>query len=185
MSVACTHIQYIQWEGFRFSKYKLCSLYGIKSGLKNPCYVSVVFVSINPPVSILCVLVRSCSFMASSSVKNNDPEPKVSEVNVFKDPFGDPTSAYYLHLHENLGVVLVYPQLSEQNYHSWSRNMRITLFSKNKLKFVDGSIFIPERRDPLFEAWKRCSVMVLSWINRTLSTQIVESVVYIDIAKNL
>jgi len=123
--------------------------------------------------------------MASSPVKKDDPEPKVSEVKVFKDPSGDPSSAYYLHLGENPRAVFVHPQLSEQNYHSWSRNMRIALLSKNKLKFVDGSIDMPEHHDPLFEAWERCNVTVLSWINRTLSTQISESLVYIDIAKNL
>ena len=52
----------------------------------------------------LCVLVRSCFFLASSSVKNNDPESKVSEVNVFKDPSGDPSSAYYLHPGDNPGI---------------------------------------------------------------------------------
>ena len=123
--------------------------------------------------------------MASSPVKKDDPEPKISEVKVFKDPSGDPSSAYYLHPGENPGAVLVHPQLSEKNYHSWSRNMKRALLSKNKLKFVDGSIDMPEHHDPLFEAWERCNVMVLSWINRTLSTQIFESVVYIDIEKNL
>ena len=42
-----------------------------------------------------------------------------------------------------------------------------------------------ERHNLLFEARERCNVMVLSGINRTLSTQIVESVVYIDIANNI
>jgi len=102
--------------------------------------------------------------MASSTVKNDDPEPKISEVNVFKDPSGDPSSAYYLHPDENPGVVLVHPQLSEQNYHSLSRNMRRALFSKNKLKFVNGSIDMPECHDPLFEARERCNVKNLGSI---------------------
>ncbi|KAK7332845.1 hypothetical protein VNO80_29601 [Phaseolus coccineus] len=121
-----------------------------------------------------CVLVHEGTLR--SLILNDDSESKVSEVKVFKDPSGDPSSAYYLHPGENPGAVLVHPQLSEQNYHSWSRNMRIALLSKNKLKFVDGSIEMPECHDPLFEAWERCNVMVLSWINRTLSTQISESV---------
>jgi len=63
--------------------------------------------------------------------------------------------------------------------------MRRALLSKNKLKFVDGSIKIPERDDPTYEAWERCNMMILSWITRALSLQIAESIVYIDVAKIL
>jgi len=63
--------------------------------------------------------------------------------------------------------------------------MRRALLSKNKLKFVDGSIKIPARDDPLYETWERANVMVLSWIVRTLAPQIVESVIYIESTKDL
>jgi len=63
--------------------------------------------------------------------------------------------------------------------------MKRSLLLKNKLKFVDGSICMLECGNLVFEAWERCHVIVLSWINRRLSTQIVESVVYIDMGKNL
>jgi len=53
------------------------------------------------------------------------------------------------------------------------------------LKFVDGSISIPEHGDSMFKAWERCNIKVLFWINRTPSAQIAESVVYIDVPKNL
>jgi len=36
-------------------------------------------------------------------------------------------------------AILVSSQLNEQNYHSWSRNMKRAFLSKNKLKFVDGT----------------------------------------------
>jgi len=61
----------------------------------------------------------------------------------------------------------------------------MALMSKNKLKFVDSSIIIPTRDEPLYEAWERANVMILSWIIRTLSPHIVESVIYIDYAKDL
>ena len=78
-------------------------------------------------------------------------------------------SPYYLHLGESLGLVLVSPLLNDNNYHTYSRNMRQALLSKNKLKFVDGSIIKPKNGISLFEAWEICNVMVLSWITRTLT----------------
>jgi len=63
--------------------------------------------------------------------------------------------------------------------------MQHALLSKNKLKFVNGSIKTPLPNDPIYEAWERCNVMVLSWIMRVLSPDIAESVLYIDSTKEL
>lgn len=63
--------------------------------------------------------------------------------------------------------------------------MRRTLLSKNKLKFIDGGITKPERDDSLFDSWERSNMMVLSWIIKTLSPQIVESVIYVENAQEL
>jgi len=59
------------------------------------------------------------------------------------------------------------------------------VLSKNKFKFVNGDILEPTRDDGKYEAWERCNVMVVSWITRTLITQIAQSTVYIDNAKEL
>ncbi|KOM48639.1 hypothetical protein LR48_Vigan07g234300 [Vigna angularis] len=63
--------------------------------------------------------------------------------------------------------------------------MKRVLLSKNKIKFIDGSIKKPQRTDLLFDAWERYDMMVLSWIIKTLSPQIVESVIYVNNAKDL
>jgi len=63
--------------------------------------------------------------------------------------------------------------------------MQRALLIKNKLKFVNGSIKTPLPNDPIYEIWKRCNVMILSWIMRILSPDIVESVLYIDSTKEL
>jgi len=39
--------------------------------------------------------------------------------------------------------------------------------------------------DNQYEAWERCNVMVISWITRSITTQIAQSTVYIDNAKEL
>ncbi|XP_017412875.1 uncharacterized protein LOC108324438 [Vigna angularis] len=101
------------------------------------------------------------------------------------DPTTNPSSPFYLHPGENPGITLISQILNETNYSSWSRNLKRAILSKNKIKFIDGNIKKPPRTDPLFEAWERCDTMVLSWIIKTLSPQIAESVIYVDNAKDL
>ena len=40
-------------------------------------------------------------------------------------------SPYYLHPGKSPGLVLISTTLSENNYHTWNRNMRRALLSKN------------------------------------------------------
>ncbi|XP_022642892.1 uncharacterized protein LOC111242680 [Vigna radiata var. radiata] len=101
------------------------------------------------------------------------------------NPANDPSSPFYLHPGENPGLTLISQVLSETNYSSWSRSMRRALLSKNKIKFIDGSIKKPKRTEALFDTWERCNMMVLSWIIKTLSPQIAESVIYVEEAKEL
>ncbi|XP_050222194.1 uncharacterized protein LOC126672289 [Mercurialis annua] len=79
------------------------------------------------------------------------------------DPFGrsedQPSSPYYLHPSENPSLLLVTNVLTDQNYHSWCKAMKKALILKNKLKFVDGSIAIPNRNDASFPPLERCNTM--------------------------
>ncbi|XP_017441029.1 uncharacterized protein LOC108346462 [Vigna angularis] len=101
------------------------------------------------------------------------------------DQSNNPSSPFYLHLGENPDISLISQILDESNYTSWSRNMRRALLSKNKLKFIDGGIKKPQREDPIFYSWERSNMMVLSWIIKTLSPQIAESVIYVEDAQEL
>ena len=56
----------------------------------------------------------------------------------------------------------------------------MALLSKNKLKFVDGSIQVPSKNDPSFEVWERCNTMVSSWIYRAVSSSIAQSITWLD-----
>lgn len=96
----------------------------------------------------------------------------------------NPTNPYYLHPNENPSPVLVTPLLDKKNYHAWARAMKLSLISKNKLGFVDGSIGPPSTGDPLHQAWVRCNTMVLSWIQRSISDSIVRSVLWFDKASD-
>lgn len=92
----------------------------------------------------------------------------------------DISSPYYLHPNENPSLVLVSPPLDGRNHHSWARSMRLSLISKNKMKFVDGTLSQPSPLDPLYEAWERCNTMVLGWLHHSMTEQILQSILWID-----
>jgi hypothetical protein len=60
--------------------------------------------------------------------------------------------------------------------------MHIALISKNKDKFIDGTLLKPSVNDPLYAPWIRCNTMVLAWIHRSISESIARSVLWIDSA---
>ncbi|XP_019195873.1 PREDICTED: uncharacterized protein LOC109189718 [Ipomoea nil] len=93
------------------------------------------------------------------------------------DEFEDPL---YLHATENPNLSLVSPPLTEINYNSWSRSMRIALEVKNKFGFVNGTVPVPEANDPRLTTWRRCNRIVCSWILRSVNPSIAESVMYYD-----
>lgn len=102
------------------------------------------------------------------------------ETQHFADFATNPTNPYYLHPNENPSIILVTPLLDHKNYQSWSRSMEVALISKNKLKFVDGTLNLPAVSDPLYDPWIRCNNMVLSWIQRSISETIAKSIMWCD-----
>lgn len=56
----------------------------------------------------------------------------------------------------------------------------MALLSKNKLKLIDGTIPILEKNDPTYLYWERCNTMVMSWLLRSISENIAQSVMWLD-----
>ncbi|KAK4276818.1 hypothetical protein QN277_014924 [Acacia crassicarpa] len=123
-------------------------------------------------------------------------EPNSSSSSLAGNPNGDSTlpspdsiqnvgNPYYLHPNENPSLVLVSSVLTGPNYHSWARAMKMALMSKNKLRFIDRSSPVPSSVDPLYLAWERCNMMVLSWLTRSLSPTIAQSILWIDKASEV
>lgn len=88
----------------------------------------------------------------------------------------------YLHPNENPALVLVSLLPDDKNYHNWSRSMNIALISKDKEKFIDGSLTKPSVADPLYAPWIQCNTMVLAWLRRSISESIAKLVLWIDSA---
>ncbi|XP_019164462.1 PREDICTED: uncharacterized protein LOC109160634 [Ipomoea nil] len=111
----------------------------------------------------------------SSNQMATNPNQGVEE---FDDPL-------YLHMTENLNLSLVSPPLTELNYASWGRSMRIALEVKNKFGFATDAIPIPDEADPRIASWRRCNCIVSSWILRSISPGIADSVMYFDKASDI
>ncbi|XP_025606765.1 uncharacterized protein [Arachis hypogaea] len=71
------------------------------------------------------------------------------------NPNQDLSSPFYILLSENPGIHITNVTLTGSNYSAWSKAMMNALYSKNKFKFVDGTIPKPEKIDPNFMAWHR------------------------------
>ncbi|XP_061354958.1 uncharacterized protein LOC133299505 [Gastrolobium bilobum] len=96
------------------------------------------------------------------------------------DHLSNPSNPLYLHPSESPSLVLVTPVLNGRNYHGWVRAMKMALLSKNKLCFVDGTYTVPAETDPLFKAWERCNIMVLSWLHRFIDESIAKSILWME-----
>ena len=135
-------------------------------------------------VSVAFPLSRSVSlhqrpFMATSFAQSTFIFVPIMASNALGES-QDPCSPYFLHPNENPVLVLVSSLLNGSNYHSWSRAIKMSLLSTNKLKFVDRSILMPVATDPLHPYWEQCNTMMLSWIMHSLEPSITQSVLWMD-----
>ncbi|XP_057440407.1 uncharacterized protein LOC130732361 [Lotus japonicus] len=93
--------------------------------------------------------------------------------------------ALYIHPNESPSTVLVSPPLSDGNYHNWARAMKMSLMTKNKLGFVDGTIGEPPQDHPVLPYWQRCNMMVLSWLIKSMNVEIAQSILWRDKAADV
>ncbi|XP_019176859.1 PREDICTED: uncharacterized protein LOC109172164 [Ipomoea nil] len=91
----------------------------------------------------------------------------------------------FFSMNDGPNIVLVSPPLlGSANYASWSISMRIALEVKNKWSIVDGSTAAPSRDNLQFAAWRRCNLMVCSWIFKSVHAFIAQSVMHLDKARD-
>nr|GMD39448.1 uncharacterized protein LOC109159384 [Ipomoea batatas] len=100
------------------------------------------------------------------------------------DP-NDAANPFFLHPKENPSLILVSTVLNGRNYHPWARAMEMALLSKNKLGFVDGTIPVPNVGEVKYPYWKRCNNMVSTWITRSVSTEIAQTILWAGTAERI
>lgn len=83
---------------------------------------------------------------------------------------------YYISSSAHTGLSLVTETLTDQNYHHWSRSIKIALSAKLKLGFINGSQPQPATNSVEFTLSKRSNDLVISWILNHVSTEIRKSV---------
>lgn len=97
----------------------------------------------------------------------------------------DTLHPYYLHPSDNPGMNLTNITLGEHNHSQWSRSMKLALSAKLKLGFIDVSYPKPVANSPLLVHWNRCNHMVISWILNSVSSDIRNSIVYMNSANTI
>ncbi|XP_021850810.1 uncharacterized protein [Spinacia oleracea] len=100
-------------------------------------------------------------------------------------PNQDPASPFYLHPTDNTASQLVSIKFKGEGYGDWRRSMMISMSSKNKLGFVDGTIAKPDPTHDTYQAWMRCNDMMISWLLYNLDGSISKSVLYFHTAREI
>lgn len=97
----------------------------------------------------------------------------------------DTSSPYFLAAADNPGQIWVGELPRDGNYNDWASDMCNTLFAKNKIGFVDGTIPMPEADSKDLMNWKRCNAMVRGWLTSAMEKEIRSSVKFATTAKEI
>ncbi|XP_075080228.1 uncharacterized protein LOC142165755 [Nicotiana tabacum] len=99
----------------------------------------------------------------------------------------DSTHLYYLHPSDSPRMVLFNSVFDGKGYGGWRRAIIIALSAKNKLGFIDGTFSESDANSTDFKQWNRCNDMVISWILNSLSKDIAERILKLQMrfGKNL
>lgn len=143
------------------------------------CFSDLLKFNFLSSCSLISLLLSSVTMLRPSYVAITANQTQNNQPNGVRRE-DHPSSPYYLHPNENPSLVLLSSLLTEMNYHMLARLMRMNFPPKNKLKFIDGSINTPDTGDPLYMYWKRCNTMLLSWLLRLVSDNIVRSILWFD-----
>ncbi|KAL0360335.1 UNVERIFIED_CONTAM: hypothetical protein Sradi_3718000 [Sesamum radiatum] len=93
--------------------------------------------------------------------------------------------ALYIHPSEHSSLVLSSSPLDGTNFLTWSRAIYVSLGTKMKLGFIDGTFPRPPIGSATFEQWRRVDLMVTSWIWNSISKEIVEAFMYVASSREL
>jgi len=81
------------------------------------------------------------------------------------DPSQDLSSPYHVSSSDNPSFFIVPIILEGSNYHRWSCSFQMSLISKNKIGFIDGTIDAPNHTKSLFPAWQRDNMLERRFLN--------------------
>ncbi|XP_075074682.1 uncharacterized protein LOC107767956 [Nicotiana tabacum] len=97
----------------------------------------------------------------------------------------EPSSPLFLLPSNVPGVSLVVVPFSGTSFGGWRRSMIVSLSTRNKIGFINGSCSKLVVDSPQYRQWDRCNNMVISWLVNSLSPDIAESVQYSETAESI
>ncbi|XP_073225543.1 uncharacterized protein [Cicer arietinum] len=103
------------------------------------------------PLLSLILLLHHLQMTDEHEASSSDSEISPS-LSSSKDSLLNPRILYFLHPDENLGATVVSVLLNDNNYHTWSKLMRRALSSKNKIRFINGTLPQPLSTNSDFES---------------------------------
>ncbi|KAL2905464.1 Retrovirus-related Pol polyprotein from transposon TNT 1-94 [Bienertia sinuspersici] len=96
----------------------------------------------------------------------------------------DPSSPFYLGAGDQPGNLITHVTLKGDNYLAWSRAITLSLKSRRKFGFVDGTISKPSDKKKTLD-WKTVNTMLVSWILKSIDPKIAASIPYFEEATPL
>ncbi|KAL2228641.1 UNVERIFIED_CONTAM: Retrovirus-related Pol polyprotein from transposon RE2 [Sesamum indicum] len=105
--------------------------------------------------------------------------------NAVDDQIQHEKDVLFIHSSEHSNLALTTSPLDGTNFLIWRRAVYVSLGTKMKLGFIDGSFPQPAPGSPNFEQWRRVDLMVTSWIWNSMTKDIVESFMYCGNSREL
>ncbi|XP_074283894.1 uncharacterized protein LOC141608438 [Silene latifolia] len=96
----------------------------------------------------------------------------------------DPLSPFYLGSHDIPGIKISSISLTYSNYEDWSRDIRMSLKSRRKYGFCDGSITKPTDKN-LLDQWEVVNCTVVRWIRNMIDPSVISTVPFVEDASIL
>lgn len=96
----------------------------------------------------------------------------------------DSLSPYFLGSHDGPGILITPVKLRGENYDEWSRSVRMSLKSRRKFGFCDGTITKPTSQ-AMFEHWECVNCTVVQWIMNTIDPSLKTGISYYEEAQPL
>ncbi|KAL0366931.1 UNVERIFIED_CONTAM: Retrovirus-related Pol polyprotein from transposon RE2 [Sesamum radiatum] len=95
------------------------------------------------------------------------------------------TIQLFIHPSKHSSIALTSSPLDGSNFLAWQRAVYVSLGTKMKLGFIDGSFPRPAIGSINFELWRHVDLMVTSWIWNSMSKDIVESFMFCATSREL
>lgn len=109
---------------------------------------------------------------------NNDTSFPIESFGTSVSSVVDVFHPLYLHPFDTSGTMLDSIPFGGAGFGDWKKGMLISLSTKNKIQFIDGTLTEPTPNSPLYPHWQFYNNMVKAWIINSLYKDISKTILY-------